>query len=384
MKGGIIHMKKILTKIALVFAAAMISAVAFSAGNVNAAVKTMADGTKFDAVFYAATYPDVAAVLGKSEKVLYNHYKAYGKAEGRLPYAGAAADSSAFDAAYYAAKYPDVVKAMGSDPAMLKLHYDLAGKAEGRFANAQEEIQKTTAAATSTTTQPTTVAPSAGVTLASLPSNYAAISANVTLSGAGNGYMGKVVLHSENGLSAISFSIVYDLYGAKPYNGKSSFLVENVVSNLPGGQVYTRYGLAPLGQTVNLMIAFDTKSGYYYCYTNGTLIAQGANTALMGQRIYASVEAAGRDDNSTVLASFGDIRVKKVGSSGNNGDYVICNIISNNNPGLAIDVKGTGVYQRSQSCNVTVAGTIVGLGAFDWDSAFHLCQSMCMFACFDA
>ncbi|MCR5676299.1 MAG: SGNH/GDSL hydrolase family protein [Lachnospiraceae bacterium] len=54
-----------------------------------AAPKTMPDGAQFDAEFYAATYPDVVAALGKSEKALYGHYVTFGAKEGRLPYAGA-------------------------------------------------------------------------------------------------------------------------------------------------------------------------------------------------------------------------------------------------------------------------------------------------------
>jgi hypothetical protein len=45
----------------------------------------MADGTIFDPAYYAATYPDVAAVVGNSPKALYAHYLKYGKAEGRKP-----------------------------------------------------------------------------------------------------------------------------------------------------------------------------------------------------------------------------------------------------------------------------------------------------------
>lgn len=56
-----------------------------------AAPKQMADGNIFDAEFYANTYPDVVAVLGNNETVLYNHYMLSGNLEGRLPYAPGAA-----------------------------------------------------------------------------------------------------------------------------------------------------------------------------------------------------------------------------------------------------------------------------------------------------
>ena len=55
----------------------------------EAAPKTMPDGQIFDAQFYAQNYPDVVAVLGNNESMLYSHYVNMGKVEGRLPYSGA-------------------------------------------------------------------------------------------------------------------------------------------------------------------------------------------------------------------------------------------------------------------------------------------------------
>lgn len=51
---------------------------------VFAAPKTMPDGALFDAEFYAASNPDVVAIYGATEARLYEHYKDYGKKEGRL------------------------------------------------------------------------------------------------------------------------------------------------------------------------------------------------------------------------------------------------------------------------------------------------------------
>ena len=139
----------------LAMAAAVI--VVFSSMSVQAAVKTMPDGGKFDPQFYAATYPDVAAAFGTDENLLYQHYLKAGKAEGRLPYANAAnagastaaaaapaasaasatakkmPDGGLFDAAFYAATYPDVAAVFGNNEALLYQHYLTAGKAEGRL-----------------------------------------------------------------------------------------------------------------------------------------------------------------------------------------------------------------------------------------------------------
>ncbi|MCR5118011.1 MAG: transglutaminase-like domain-containing protein [Lachnospiraceae bacterium] len=130
-----------------------------------AAPKVMYDGGIFDPQYYADTNPDVKAVYGYNEYLLYMHYKNFGRNEGRLPYDpsaqpaapaaivtapvvntapvqvsyGLSADPSqvkGFDASYYAANNPDVVMIMGNDPAVLYRHYLNYGMKEGRKANA--------------------------------------------------------------------------------------------------------------------------------------------------------------------------------------------------------------------------------------------------------
>lgn len=53
-----------------------------------AAPETMADGTIFDAEYYAQNNPDIAAIYGTDKESLFQHYTMYGKAEGRQAYAG--------------------------------------------------------------------------------------------------------------------------------------------------------------------------------------------------------------------------------------------------------------------------------------------------------
>jgi len=56
----------------------------------EAAPRIMPGGEIFDPEYYAANNPDVAAQLGTDPQALYQHYRDYGKAEGRLPYDPAA------------------------------------------------------------------------------------------------------------------------------------------------------------------------------------------------------------------------------------------------------------------------------------------------------
>ena len=79
-------MRKIKGFVIAALAAAMLLGTTLTS---EAAPKTMPDGQIFDAQFYAQNYPDVVAVLGNNESMLYSHYVNMGKAEGRLPYAGA-------------------------------------------------------------------------------------------------------------------------------------------------------------------------------------------------------------------------------------------------------------------------------------------------------
>lgn len=120
-----------------------------SAIPVFAAPKQMADGGVFDAEYYAQNNPDVVAVFGTDENLLYNHYVVCGKNEGRLPMAPNAVivpsetpvsnvkimpDGKKFDYVFYAQNNPDVVAIWGYDEAMLYAHYKNSGKAEGRIA----------------------------------------------------------------------------------------------------------------------------------------------------------------------------------------------------------------------------------------------------------
>ena len=99
----------------------------------------------FDADYYAQQNPDVVAALGADPGMLYQHYVVAGKTEGRLPCAPTGAAMAAipadFDAAFYAAAYPDVAAALGSDPWTLYQHYVNYGRIEGRLGNAGGMVQ---------------------------------------------------------------------------------------------------------------------------------------------------------------------------------------------------------------------------------------------------
>ncbi len=146
-----------------------------------AAPKTMPDGGMFDAEYYAQTNPDVVAVLGTDENVLYQHYLTSGRLEGRQPYASGATtaqtpgafvtlpDGTLFDAAYYAAAYPDVASVIGTDTAILAQHYMDSGKLEGRKPNATAINQSTTTVNQSPATSPSSQRINSSVTN---PSSY--------------------------------------------------------------------------------------------------------------------------------------------------------------------------------------------------------------------
>ena len=81
----------------------------------------------FDATYYAAKYPDAAAMCGGDENMLLAHFVNYGIPEGRQ-------GSAAFDVNLYISKYPDLQAAFGQDMASYYVHYMTFGYAEGRTA----------------------------------------------------------------------------------------------------------------------------------------------------------------------------------------------------------------------------------------------------------
>ncbi|MBD5498406.1 MAG: CAP domain-containing protein [Lachnospiraceae bacterium] len=107
--------------------------------------KTDGVTTGFDPAYYAQTYPDVAEALGTDTEALHNHYITNGISEGRFPNALAAGTGRtantangqyAFDPVFYAQTYPDVAAALGTDAGALYNHYITYGRNEGRLPNA--------------------------------------------------------------------------------------------------------------------------------------------------------------------------------------------------------------------------------------------------------
>ena len=114
----------------------------------QAAPLLMPDGTVFDPLYYAETYPDLRTVYGYDGGLLWRHYSVFGKAEGRMPSDGSPAvgsvlvlpDGSLFDPAFYLATYPELAGVIGTDANSLALHYCGCGKNEGRMAYADHKV----------------------------------------------------------------------------------------------------------------------------------------------------------------------------------------------------------------------------------------------------
>ncbi len=125
----------------LTLLAVLFSMLLFGKIDTQAAPLLMPDGTVFDPVFYADTYPDLRVIYAYDANLLWKHYTACGKAEGRLASDGSPAvgavlvypDGSFFDPAFYLATYPELAETVGTDPNALANHYFGCGRAEGRM-----------------------------------------------------------------------------------------------------------------------------------------------------------------------------------------------------------------------------------------------------------
>lgn len=124
----------------------MIAAVMAAMIITGSSMQTKAAG-KFDPAFYASKYPDIWAAFGADQQALYNHYVTTGQREGRIPYSGAmngeivegmagtttTVSTAKFNPVFYATKYPDVAAAIGTNAEALFNHYVNNGQREGRI-----------------------------------------------------------------------------------------------------------------------------------------------------------------------------------------------------------------------------------------------------------
>ena len=85
----------------------------------------------FNAAYYAAKYPDVAAAFGGNATAELNHFLTYGMKEGRQ-------GSAEFNVLSYRALYPDLRAVYGNDLSGYFKHYILIGKKEGRIGTGHE------------------------------------------------------------------------------------------------------------------------------------------------------------------------------------------------------------------------------------------------------
>lgn len=201
--------------------------------------------------------------------------------------------------------------------------------------------------------------PKKGNTIVNTTAPYA-IEADITLKGSGSGYHAKLVMGTA--VSAVSFGIQYDSCAVAPYTGKTMALIENVASNNPGGQRYTRPKNKALkrGKTYHLMMTVD-KKGKVIVYLDYKKIGSVSNSGLKKGAPYLSIEACARLNGDKVNASFKNIKCKSGGTYDPSRKW-------NQNPiqrnkGLKKKVKKNGA--------IVFAGKIKGLSAGqDWDNAY--------------
>ncbi len=200
------------------------------------------------------------------------------------------------------------------------------------------------------------------------------IEADVKLTGAGTGYHAKLVAaaHSDAGDSAVSFGIQYDQWGEHPYTDRTTFLIENVASNNPGGQKYVRTGYASRDQVYHLMLAVQ-KNGHCDVYVNGVCVGSVENEGIANQAIGLRVEGSGRKNGDAVHAEFSNIRLKARGVYESSKAWGTHNFDSN-----------TGVHSYidgfADNQTIVVDGTIEGLSdEQDWDNAFGIVSGIIQF-----
>ena len=200
-----------------------------------------------------------------------------------------------------------------------------------------------------------------------------AIEADVALSGSGTGYHAKLVMGTSQ--SAVSYGIQYDSCAVAPYTGKAVTLIENVISNAPGGQSYTRPSgkSLKLGKKYHLMMTLDTK-GNGAVYLNYKKIGGFQNSNLAKKKIHASdpitlrVEGSARLNGDTVKATFSKIRCKENSKFDENRQWGVLQHITNRTMKIKLMKNGS----------IVLHGKISGLpGGGDWDNMYGDVSAVC-------
>lgn len=189
----------------------------------------------------------------------------------------------------------------------------------------------------------------------------ATIEADVTLTGSGTGYHGKLVICTPT--SAVSFGIQYDAYASAPYTGKAMALIENVASNNPGGQTYTRPGnkSLKLGKSYHMMMTID-KKGNGSVYLDYKKIGSFKNAGLANQPLYLRVEGSARLNGDSVKATFKNIKCKNGGKYDPNRIWTTYEFKTNKT--ISSKVKSDGT--------ITISGHVSGLpSGGDWDNQYE-------------
>lgn len=197
--------------------------------------------------------------------------------------------------------------------------------------------------------------------ISTIPSEYS-IQADVKLNGSGTGYHAKLVACTKT--SAVSFGIQYDEYGEGEFNDQTTFIIENIESNNPGGQEYIRTGLSERGQFYNLMLTVQ-KDGTCNFYVNNEQVGSVVNPELAGQKLYLRVEGSGRINGDTVEATFENIKLKGSGNYNAKKNWGTYNF--DTNAGIQSDTEN---FKNQHS--ISIQGTVKDIGETDdWDSAYE-------------
>lgn len=185
------------------------------------------------------------------------------------------------------------------------------------------------------------------------------IEADITLKGSGSGYHAKLVLVTPT--SAVSYGIQFDKHAVAPYTNRAVTLIENVKSNAPGQQQYTRPSGQSLkiGKKYHMMLTIDSK-GKGNVYLDYKKIGSFTNSNLANTAVYPRVEASVRLSGDKVNAVFDNVKLTRAGKvqEGLFGGH-----IEKSN-------KGIKTKREKNKNKVTISGTGVGIKG-DWDSDYE-------------
>ena len=193
------------------------------------------------------------------------------------------------------------------------------------------------------------------------------VEADLTLSGSGSGWHGKLVLYNPADGTAISFGIQHDAHSALGFANKDALMFESIFQPEPK---YKAFKEVEPGVKHHIRIAYDKSRSIAIGYCDGAKIAE-MSSPKMDKWFVVGIEASSRLTGDTVDAHFENIVIYANDNQEPSGYWI--DYLNNGNFAISVIDNGPGAPPGSEGAAYATVGGFhlwgtADLPGGDWDS----------------